>query len=158
MEFYTIGVYNSEEEAFFSKLTENGIDTFADIRQRRGVRGGRYSFVNSRRLQDQLQELGIRYEHLPGLAPTTEIRLLQKNSDKQEKITSKERTRLSGVFAEVYTKEILLSFDVEGYIQQQEERGAEKIVLFCVEELPEACHRSIVADKIKLLGYNVTHI
>ena len=29
MEFYTIGVYGSTEQSFFTKLKENGIDTFA---------------------------------------------------------------------------------------------------------------------------------
>ena len=57
MEFYTIGVYNSDKEQFFNKLIENGIDTFCDIRQRRGVRGREYSFVNSNRLQATLHEI-----------------------------------------------------------------------------------------------------
>ncbi len=53
MEFFTIGVYNSSEKEFFDKLLENNIDTFCDIRQRRGVRGAKYSFVNSNRLQQK---------------------------------------------------------------------------------------------------------
>jgi len=57
MEFYTIGVYNSTEQEYFKKLTDNNIDTFCDIRQRRGVRGSQYSFVNSNRLQAKLNEL-----------------------------------------------------------------------------------------------------
>lgn len=51
MIFYTIGVYNSTENNFFNKITKNNIDTFCDIRQRRGVRGAKYKFVNSIRLQ-----------------------------------------------------------------------------------------------------------
>ena len=39
MKIYTIGVYNSTEQEFFNKLVDNNIDTFCDIRQRRGVRG-----------------------------------------------------------------------------------------------------------------------
>jgi len=57
MKFYTIGVYNSTEQEYFKKLTDNNIDTFCDIRQRRGVRGSQYSFVNSNRLQAKLNEL-----------------------------------------------------------------------------------------------------
>lgn len=57
MEFFTIGVYNSTENEFFNKLTQNNIDTFCDIRQRRGVRGAKYSFVNSNRLQEKLNDL-----------------------------------------------------------------------------------------------------
>ena len=59
MEFFTIGVYNSTETEYFNKLIENNIDTFCDIRQRRGVRGAKYSFVNSNRLQEKLNELDI---------------------------------------------------------------------------------------------------
>ncbi|MBK6496895.1 MAG: hypothetical protein IPG00_01480 [Saprospiraceae bacterium] len=53
MEFFTIGVYNSTEQVYFDKLTENRIDTFCDIRQRRGVRGANYAFVNRNRLQEK---------------------------------------------------------------------------------------------------------
>ena len=33
--------------------------------------------------------------------------------------------------------------------------GANRVVLFCVEEKPEACHRSIVTDKLEKLGYKI---
>ena len=81
MEFFTIGVYNSTEKEFFEKLTQNNIDTFCDIRQRRGVRGSKYSFVNSNRLQQRLNDFEIKYGYVPDLAPTTEIRELQKEID-----------------------------------------------------------------------------
>lgn len=74
MEFFTLGVYHSNENEFFKKLTDNRIDTFCDIRQRRGVRGSEYAFVNSNRLQAKLNDLEIRYGHVIELAPTTEIR------------------------------------------------------------------------------------
>lgn len=54
MEFYTIGVFHSDEKTFFDKLLRNNIDTFCDIRQRRGVRGYEYSIVNSNKLQHKL--------------------------------------------------------------------------------------------------------
>lgn len=158
MEFFTIGVYNSKEENFFGKLSKQDIDTFADIRQRRGVRGSHYSFVNSNRLQTKLKEMDIRYEHITGLAPTTEIRLVQEHTDKKQKIKRKERTHLSDAFTQAYKNEILNRFNFDDYLQRQEKSGAQKIVLFCVEELPEACHRSIVAEKLKKRGYKITHL
>lgn len=158
MEFYTIGVYNTGEADFFTKLTENGIDTFADIRQRRGVRGKSYSFANSRRLQQKLQVLNIRYDHVSGLAPTAEIRKVQEENDRQKKESRKERRQISEAFTEAYKKIIIERFDFEAYLQGLAKSGAKKIVLFCVEEHAEACHRSIVADKLKLLGYNTTHL
>ncbi len=56
MKIYTIGVYGSTEEEFFGKLTKSKIDLFCDIRQRRGVRGRQYAFVNSSYLQKKLSE------------------------------------------------------------------------------------------------------
>ena len=84
MEFFTIGVYNSTEQDFFKKLTDNRIDTFCDIRQRRAVRGSKYAFVNSIRLQNKLAELEIKYGHILQLAPPVEIRELQKQADLQK--------------------------------------------------------------------------
>ena len=70
---FTIGVYGSVEESFFNTLIDNKIDTFCDIRQRRGVRGSQYSYVNSNYLQTKLNELGIRYHYVKelGLSPCT---------------------------------------------------------------------------------------
>lgn len=59
MQFYTIGVYGTTEEEFFKKLQNYNINLFCDIRQRRGVRGKKYSFVNSIRLQNKLKELNL---------------------------------------------------------------------------------------------------
>ncbi len=98
MQFYTIGVYNSSEEKFFGKLIVNKIDTFCDIRQRRGVRGSKYSFVNSNKLQQRLNELTIRYGHIVNLAPTEEIRNLQKESDFLKGEKKSERAHLSETF------------------------------------------------------------
>ena len=148
MEFYTIGVYNSTEKEFFDKLTDNKIDTFCDIRQRRGVRGAKYSFVNSNRLQEKLNDLEIKYGYIPNLAPTSEIRELQKEIDLEKGELKRERQELGKVFVIEYKNKILKDFDFEQFIESLEQYGANRIVLFCVEEHPEACHRSIVAEKL----------
>jgi len=158
MEFYTIGVYNSTEQDYFRKLTENNIDTFCDIRQRRGVRGAKYSFVNSSRLQTKLNELEIKYGHILDLAPTSEIRDLQKEVDAQIGELKRDRNMLGQVFTIAYKSEILAKFDLESFIDKLEEVGASRVVLFCVEEKPEACHRSIVTEKLEKLGYKITHL
>ena len=148
MEFFTIGVYNSTEEQFFNKLIYNSIDTFCDIRQRRGVRGAQYAFVNSKRLQTKLEEIGIKYCYTQNLAPTQEIRDLQKNADKANKELKRDRKKLGEVFYENYKNKILNDFDINIFIDDLNEKGATRIVLFCVEELPSACHRSIVSEKL----------
>lgn len=159
MEFFTIGVYNSTENEFFEKLTENNIDTFCDIRQRRGVRGAKYSFVNSNRLQEKLNDLGIKYGYVQDLAPTTEIRELQKEIDAEKGELKSERQELGKVFVIEYKNKILGNFDFDKFFENLDNIGANRIALFCVEEHPEACHRSIVANKLAdNFNYKITHL
>ncbi|PVD54253.1 hypothetical protein DC498_02410 [Terrimonas sp.] len=159
MEFFTIGVYNSTEDEFFDKLIQNNIDTFCDIRQRRGVRGAKYAFVNSNRLQQRLNALEIKYGYIPNLAPTTEIRALQKEIDAEKGELKSERQELGKVFVIEYKNKILGHFDFEKFFDNLDNIGATRIALFCVEEHPEACHRSIVADKLQnTFNYKITHL
>jgi uncharacterized protein (DUF488 family) len=158
MIFYTIGVYGSTEKKFFEKITENNIDTFCDIRQRRGVRGAKYAFVNSNKLQQRLNELEVKYGHVLELAPTTEIRELQKLVDAQKGEQKRDRQELGKIFTIEYKNRILNSFDFDTFIEKLDEIGASKVVLFCVEEKPQACHRSIVTDKLEQLGYKIIHL
>lgn len=158
MEFFTIGVYNSTEQEYFNKLTENRIDTFCDIRQRRGVRGAKYAFVNSNRLQNRLNDLDIKYGHVIDLAPSKEIRELQKEADAQQGELKRDRNKLGKVFTIAYKDRILKNFDFDGFIEKLDNIGADRVVLFCVEEKPEACHRSIVTDKLEKIGYKITHL
>ena len=158
MEIFTIGVYGSTEQQFFGKLAKNGIDTFCDIRQRRGVRGSQYAFVNSKRLQETLAEMGISYAYLKDLSPTKEIRAAQKEADKRNGIQKKDRTRLGDVFIEGY-KQHIADYDFDALDEKLKEMDADKVVFFCVEESPYACHRSIVAEKLQeLFGYQITHL
>ena len=158
MEFFTIGVYNWTEQEYFNKLTENNIDTFCDIRQRRGVRGAKYAFVNSNRLQEKLNELDIKYGHVIDLAPTSDIRDLQKETDAQQRELKRDRNKLGKVFTNAYKDRIMSHFDFDLFIDKLDKVGANRVVLFCVEEKPEACHRSIVTDKLEKLGYKITHL
>ncbi len=158
MEFFTIGVYNSTESEYFNKLSENRIDTFCDIRQRRGVRGSQYAFVNSNRLQAKLEDMDVKYGHVLELAPTSEIRELQKDADKQLGELKRERNKLGQIFTLAYKDRVLKKFNFDAFIEKLEEVGANRVAFFCVEEKPEACHRSIVTDKLESLGYKITHL
>ncbi len=154
---FTIGVYGFEEDQFFEALKNSNIDTFCDIRQRRGVRGAKYSFVNSTKLQSKLAELGIKYLHLKQLAPTSEVRLYQKISDMQNNIMKRDRNFLSYEFVEKYCDTCLKVLTPEFLISiLSKER--KNVVFFCVEEHPEACHRSIVANWLAPFYGKPTHL
>lgn len=150
-EFYTIGVYGKTEAEFFQALTENAIDSFMDIRQRRAVRGSKYAFVNSTRLQEKLKSLCINYLHVRELAPTKQIRWIQKEADKDSGVKKVDRNLLSSKFIETYKHLILDQFDVAHFIKGLEDKKVNRVVLFCVEKEAHACHRSIVAEKIASL-------
>jgi uncharacterized protein (DUF488 family) len=149
MHFFTIGVFNSTEEEFFRKLIKNKIDLFCDIRQRRGVRGSKYSFVNSNKLQGKLAQLGIHYEYISGLTPTQKIRDIQIKIDLDKHELKTERKVLGKSFSTEYKKSILDHFDFNSLLKNFEQLGSKRIVFFCVEELASACHRSLIAEKLQ---------
>jgi uncharacterized protein (DUF488 family) len=159
MTIYTIGVYGTTEHDFFEKLVKNRIDTFCDIRQRRGVRGSEYAFVNSKRLQRSLTELNITYWHVLDLAPTTEIRKMQYEDDMKQGEKKRSRNQLGDVFSLAYKSMIMQKFNFNIFVDKLAETGSNRMVLFCVEKKPEACHRSIVADELrKRYGFEIIHI
>ncbi len=143
----TIGVYGFDEDSFFDALCRAKVDTFCDIRSRRGVRGSTYAFANSLRLQARLAELGIRYLYRKDLAPTKAVRDRQAAADKETKTAKRKRTALGDAFITAYRTECLAAFDPDSLLADLEE-DAQVVALFCVEKAPEACHRSLVADKL----------
>jgi uncharacterized protein (DUF488 family) len=147
MRIITIGVYGFSEQDFFQKLQQAGVDTFCDIRWRRGVRGREYAFANSGRLQKRLAELGIRYLHFRELAPSPELRKRQTAADKSAGIEKRKRATLGQAFIAGY-HEAMSGFDGRKFI---ESLGSETKIsaLFCVERDPAACHRSLLAGRLQ---------
>jgi len=158
LQLYTIGAYGSTAERYFAALKDAKIDTFCDIRARRGVRGSEYAYVNSTRLQIELEKLGIRYLHFPDLAPSAEIRRMQGELDKAAKVAKRKRTELSGEFIAAYRETVLPNFYTSSFITSLPQ-DAKRVVLFCVEREPTACHRSLLAARLEQdLGITVTHL
>ena len=148
----TIGVYGWTLEAFLDALQGSGVERVLDVRQRRGVRGSEYAWGNATRLQAALAETGIGYRHHPELAPTTELRQLQYAEDEQAGVGKRSRTELAPEYVRRYTEEILDAVDLRAV----EAAGS---ALLCVERDPEACHRSIVAERLAAEhGVEVVHL
>ena len=145
MQIITIGVYGSTEESFFNSLADARVDTFCDLRQRRGVRGSKYAYVNKRYLQKRLDDLKINYVHIRKLAPSLRVRKLQKEHDLKSQVKKKNRKRLGNFYVEEYKKECLSNFSYDTFLQYLPE-NSEVVCLFCVEKEPDACHRSLVAN------------
>lgn len=141
----TIGVYGADLDSFLATLKEAKVDLILDVRQRRGVRGHEYAWANAKRLEAELREAGIGYQHVPELAPTTSMREAQYEADAARGEGKRSRTVISTVYAERYTDEILDQADLDPIVRFI---GRSTAALFCVERDAAACHRSLIAARI----------
>jgi uncharacterized protein (DUF488 family) len=143
----TIGVYGFDGESFLRRLRHANVRLLLDVRQRRGVRGPDYSWANAARLQRALAAADIGYRHVKELAPTTELRQLQYREDDRRGVGKRNRIALAPEYAERYTSEILDPFDLGALVTELPSDSV--TALFCVERDPEACHRSLVAERLR---------
>jgi uncharacterized protein (DUF488 family) len=142
----TIGVYGFTVDDFLRVLREADVRLLLDVRQRRGVRGPQYAWANARRLQEALAAARIGYRHHPELAPTTELRQLQYREDDRLGVGKRSREQLAPEYKQRYVSEILDRADLGEVVAGLPDEGAG--ALFCVERDPEACHRSLIAERI----------
>ena len=142
----TIGVYGFTAERFAATLNRAGTALLMDVRQRRGVRGSEYAWANSQRLQATLADAGIAYAHHRELAPTTELRRLQYREDDRQGVGKRNRAELALEYRRRYTEEILDPVDLDPVVEAMPADGS--TALLCVERDPEACHRSLIAERL----------
>jgi uncharacterized protein (DUF488 family) len=153
----TIGVYGFSAATFLEALRGAGVGLVIDVRQRRGVRGSEYAWANSVRLQAALAEAGIGYSHRRELAPTTELRQLQYRADASAGVGKRSRAELAPEYRERYTREILDRVDLAPIVASLPTDAIS--ALLCVERDPEACHRSLVAERLTAKhGVSVRHL
>jgi uncharacterized protein (DUF488 family) len=153
----TIGVYDFDAARFVGALDDAGVTKVFDIRQRRGVRGSQYSWANAQRLQALLERAHIGYEYHPELAPDTELRQLQYRDDDRQGVGKRSRVRLAPEYVRVYTEEILDLVPLEPFIRRLPVHGIG--ALMCVEATAQACHRSLVAERLaERFGFEVVHL
>jgi uncharacterized protein (DUF488 family) len=153
----TIGVYEWDLDTFLAALRSADVRLLIDVRQRRGVRGREYAWANAARLQTAVASAGIAYRHDRELAPTTELRQLQYAVDARQGVGKRNRRRLAPEYATRYTREILDLVDLEPFVAALPRHGA--AALLCVERDPEACHRSLIAERLRgEYGIAVDHL
>lgn len=148
-EIFTIGGYGHTETSFFHQLRLAKVDVLVDIRQRRGMRGGKYAFLNSTALQHSIANSGMDYIHLRQLAPTSDIREAQHQIDKTKSTTKSSRVELSDEFKVRYRNNILEKLSPREILDELS--SYQRPCFFCVEALHAACHRSLVSEWIGTL-------
>ena len=153
----TIGVYRFHGESFVRALDEAGVTAVIDVRQRRGVRGSEYAWANAQQLQHRLRDARIRYAHHLELAPTTELRELQYAEDDRRGFGKRDRDVLAPEYVRRYTEEILDRAPLAELLDDLPVHGAG--ALLCVEAEPQACHRSLIAQRLAdRHGFTVEHL
>ena len=153
----TVGVYEFDAASFIRTLDAATVTHVVDIRQRRGVRGSQYAWANARRLQALLAEAHIGYAHHRELAPTTQLRQLQYRDDERQGVGKRSRVRLSPDYIRGYTDEVLDRAPLEPLVDQLPAHGIG--ALLCVEATAQACHRSLVAERLAdRFGFEVVHL
>lgn len=152
----TCGVYGFTAESFEQAIVQVKPYVFVDIRRRRGVRGAQYSFANSVHLQDMLARHGIRYVHALELASSEVAMKREGVMDKQQGIARHHRDHLSPAFIRDYRHDVLDAFDARAFVASLADDGPApaRLLLFCVERTPAACHRGLLAEEIhRQLGW-----
>ena len=151
----TIGVYGWTLDRFLDSLADANVELLVDVRQRRGVRGREYAWANAQRLQAALAGAGIRYSHHKELAPPTELRHVQYAEDDRLGVGKRSRRELAPAYRERYLQEILEPADLDALVAKLPSVSA----LLCVELDSEACHRSLIADRLaEAYGVKVVHL
>jgi uncharacterized protein (DUF488 family) len=153
----TIGVYEFSAADFIETLDDARVTQVIDIRQRRGVRGPQYAWANARRLQALLADAHIGYEYHPELAPDTELRHLQYRDDDRQGVGKRSRVRLAPEYVREYTEGILDLVPLEPLVRRLPVHGIG--ALMCVEATAQACHRSLVAERLaERFGFEVVNL
>ena len=99
----------------------------------------------------------IEYRHRKELAPTTELRELQYREDDRLGVRRRSRVELAAEYRQRYFSEILSRVALRPIVESMPVDGA--AALLCVEADPEACHRSLVAERLQAeFGLPVEHL
>jgi uncharacterized protein (DUF488 family) len=142
----TIGIYGWTLARFLGALRAADVRVVLDVRQRRGVRGPEYAWANSLRIQAALENARIEYRHHKELAPTTDLRQVQYDDDARQGTGKRSRVELAPEYRRRYLGEILDRVDLSELVRELPAEGL--AALLCVERDPEACHRSLIAERL----------
>jgi uncharacterized protein (DUF488 family) len=130
----TIGFGRRSAEATVGLLLEAGVEVVVDVRRRPD--GGLLGYARQRDLPWILSLSGLGYEHRLELAPPDDL-LARYREDKDWEAYMPE-----------FTSRVLDTPAAEAAMRELAER-AEVSALWCIEPLPEHCHRRLVAERME---------
>ena len=141
---YTIGHSSRSWEEFVALLKNYDIRSLVDIRTLPGSR--KYPHFNQENLQQELSSIGISYHHLPELGGRRKPRTDSKN-------TAWRNSSFKGYADHMETPEFK-----DGIAKLTELAAKQNVAFMCSEAVWWRCHRALVADHLKINGWEVLHI
>ena len=145
MRIWTIGHSTRTIDEFISLLKENGVKLLADVRTWPSSK--RYPQFNKDALAESLNAQGIRYEHLPELGGKRKAKPDSRN-------TAWRNASFRGYADYMETEQFQKG--IERLLDVASETGPTAIM--CAEAVWWRCHRSLIADYLKVRGVEVMHI
>ena len=138
---YTIGYERAALEDFLATLTEAGVQTLVDIRERPYSRRTEFSKGN---LQTAVEQAGLHYRHERALGAPAHIRhAVQETGD-------------YATFFRRYREHLAQQEDSLERLTGELEAP---LALLCYEADPAQCHRSAVAERLsELTGAEIRHL
>ena len=141
---WTIGHSTRTLEEFLGLLSEYRIEAIADVRRFPGSR--RHPHFASDALATTLPARGIAYQWIPKLGGRRKVQPGSPN-------TAWRNASFQGYADYTATAEF-----AEGLAELLKLAASKRTALMCAEAVWWRCHRSIIADVLKLRGIEVTHI
>jgi uncharacterized protein (DUF488 family) len=141
---WTVGHSTRSAEEFNQILNTHQIAVLVDVRSFPGSR--RYPQFNNELLRQSLAIAGIRYHHSPALG-----------GRRQPNANSKNLAWKNASFR-AYADHLESEEFKQGIKELLEVALKERTAVMCAEALWWRCHRSLIADYLKSLGWEVLHI
>ena len=141
---WTIGHSTRTLEEFLGLLSKYRIEAIADVRRFPGSR--RYPHFASDALAETLPAHGITYQWIPKLGGRRKVQPGSPN-------TAWRNASFQGYADYTATVEF-----AEGLAELLELAASKRTALMCAEAVWWRCHRSLIADMLKLRGIEVIHI
>ena len=144
MDIWTVGHGARPLDELIAILQEADIRALADVRLMPGSR--RHPHFGAASLEEALGQLGIEYQHLPELGGRREPRA-----------DSPHRALRVAAFRG-YADHMSTDEFARGYGRLTTLARASRIAVMCAETLWWRCHRRLIADRLTVDGWKVTHL
>ena len=144
MEIWSVGHGARPLEEFLETLRGPDIQALADVRSHPGSR--RHPQFGAQALEAALREIGITYVHLPELG------------GRREPLTDSPHRALRVAAFRGYADHMSTAEFARGYERLTSLASESRTAFMCAETLWWRCHRRLIADRLTVDGWAVTHL